>query len=413
MQRILVVTPHTLSSGEASTAIHVANHLAGHGWRVSFLASANTAKAIPSRFEISPLHGSDANENQVIWKQGLARFKPSLILFADYPLLADGGSVPLVDDAWIDSLDRLDVGLLTFDHFDLAHDRHSLPADRLLSFRLPDRMGVLLPCPIHNPSRPAGLKRVPFRYWTPLNLDTYRRSAIRARYLGGPNGLLVFHAVPRWAQALAAMTDQPLYNFMSKLLRSYLAELPDPVTVISVNDGVLLCSSTANHVTIVNRGPSMTATEFEELLTCSDLMLTENCFSVTLGKAICSLVPAILWRHTMDPLAVLTSDDNVVREIAIEMILRNPKSLNPWLAFPHWNQNMVSMLNGLIDEPGGILSTIQCLEIFGGASTRRTVRALLINELEREICRARQLAYVNRVSELPTPLQAIQMLTGV
>ncbi|MBR1274273.1 DUF6365 family protein [Bradyrhizobium sp. AUGA SZCCT0283] len=401
MQRILIVTPHTLSCGEAITAIHVANHLARHGWQANFLASPNTAKLIPPKFETRLLAG-DLKENQVVWVQTVRRLKPKLVLFADYPLLAlQAGSVPLANEAWIESLELLDAALLTLDHLDLAH------ADRLPSLPPPNRMGILLPCPIHNPSRQAGPKLALFRYWTPpATLDSDRRSALRARYLGCSRGLLVFHAVPRWTQFMATIMNQPLYNFLPKLLIRYLAGMPDPITVVSVNDGTLLPSLTVNDLTIVNL-PNMPPNEFEETLACSDLMLSENCFSVSLGKAVCSLVPAVLWRHTLNPIDVLTSEDDLVSSVAAEMILHNPKSLNPWLAFPSFDPSLVSAFNSLKDEPA-----IQCLEIFGGTSTHRAIRALLTDEREREMFRARQLAYRERVSELPTPLEAIQKLTG-
>lgn len=411
MQRILIVTPHTLSHGESITAIHVAKDVARHGWEVSFVSSPNTAALIPPPFEAWTL-GGDLQENQRVWSRAVERTRPNLVLFADYPLLAvEAGSVPLADEAWIERLERLDAALLTFDHLDLARERASRDADRLPCIPPPDRMGILLPCPIHDPCRQAGPKRAFFRYWTSVKPDSDRCCAVRARYLEEPGGLLVFHAVPRWAQALAAIMNHPLYEFMPNLLSSYLSDLAHSVTIVSVNDGSLLSSSSARGVTIVNL-PSLPPNEFEDLLACSDLMLSENCFSVSVGKAVCSLVPTVLWRHTLDPVAVLTSQDVVVGNIAAEMLVRNTKSLDSWLAFPNWDSSLVSALNGMMDAPGGMMSAVRSLEIFGGVPTRRTVHALLTDEDEREICRAGQRVYLEKVSALPSPVQAIQRLTG-
>ena len=411
MKRILIVTPHSLSCGEAVTGIHVAIHLAASGWRVHFLASPITAGLVPAPFDVSLLSGN-LRENQAKWKNILVEFKPGFVLFADYPLLAEGtGSLPLADENWLGKLDRLDCILLTFDHLHLT-SRNPLRGSKLPhSPKTPDSMSILLPCPNHSPGAPTDEKRFAFRYWQPPPaLTEERRIALRSRYLKTSHGLLVLHAVPRWAQAVAAAMNHPLYQFLPRLLCNYLQGLPQFVTVISVNDGTLLSVSEQDNVRIINL-PSMPPDRFEELLVCSDLVLSENCFSVGLGKAVCSGVPAILWRHTLDPVDVLTSTDKTVSTAAAEMILQNPKSLDSWVAFPNWNQSLMSEIGSLPDEPG-MLAGVQCLELFGGHSTRDAVHALLSDGNDRRDLRMKQFSYSKLVSNLPLPEEVIQKLHG-
>ena len=411
MDRVLIVTPHTLSSGEAITAVHVANELTQHGSCVRFLASRHTATLVPAHFEVT-VFGGTLEENQIIWTQAQQDFRPTLVLFADYALLSDkAGSIPLANGPWIDALNCLEASLLTFDHLDLARERPAKWANQLPAIRPPDRMGILLPCPVHTPTRPAGRRGMPFRYWKPPRLDAARRAEVRARYGAGPNELLVVHAVPRWAQAMAEVMRHPLYTVLASLLSSYLTGLSRSVLLVSVNDGMLLSSSAAYGFTIVNV-TAMSVEEYEELLVCADLMLSENCFSVSLGKAVCAGVPVVLWQHTLNPIAVLTAEDKAVGVIAAEMIAANPKSLEPWLAFPSWNQDLVNALTALTQDADGVLASVERLEIFGGVPTRQAIHALLSDDGERERWRARQFLYAQRVSTLPTAPEAIRHLVA-
>ena len=101
------------------------------------------------------------------------------------------GSVPIISEAWLRSLDTLDANLVTLDHLGYAQRPLSIsfaPPHLAIHLEtmplLPKRMHILLPCPIHEPSPLLDRHGVPFRYWTvPLTISNAHRDDVRRRFL--------------------------------------------------------------------------------------------------------------------------------------------------------------------------------------------------------------------------------------
>ena len=86
--RVLFVTPSEVSSGEAITALHIAENVIAKGGSVRFLASAFTGGFLRKPFsEHVTGFTQDAEQNRQIWDNSLLSFRPEVVVFADYPLL--------------------------------------------------------------------------------------------------------------------------------------------------------------------------------------------------------------------------------------------------------------------------------------------------------------------------------------
>ena len=111
----------------------------------------------------------------------------------------------------------------------------------------------------------------------PLRVEPEQRAQARTRYLGErqDEGALIFHSVPRWSYRLSRTLKAPLYDHLGEVLTEYLADIDEPVTIVSVNDGTLLRPSPAKRVRVVNLA-GLPLAEFDTLLLSSDLVLTEN-----------------------------------------------------------------------------------------------------------------------------------------
>jgi hypothetical protein len=156
--RILFVAPNSSGSGEAITAAQMARVLGRDGHDVRFFADAFAAKFVVSAGFAGTVESfpADVAETTARWLALLQGFEPHSIIFADYPLLwlSAHGRAILERDCW-NVLEDLNADLVTLDHLGLAQGPLTIAfgpphLDLFLQHfpAIPDRMKILLPCPI-------------------------------------------------------------------------------------------------------------------------------------------------------------------------------------------------------------------------------------------------------------------------
>lgn len=396
--RILFVATHPFSSGEAMTALHSAAQAARRGDVVRFFAAPRSAQVLARQFPGRVTEMTiDGSTNRGLVARLVAELRPEAIVFCDYALLASStGGMPLADDAWIDWLDGLDAELFTFDHMGL--EQPGSAGGLAGSLRRPARMRVLLPCPMHEPSPLPGRRGVPFRSWTPRRLDEQEREAARGPFTPSSTGYLVIHAVSSWAWEIARAKRSPYYDLLPSVLDSYFADCPRPVTIVSINNGSLLRDAPGGRIRIINLSP-LAADEHERLLASADLVLTENCFSSTLGKAVCFGVPGVAWQNRFDGPTLRDCVGDDAPPALAEVLGRAPASIEPWLVFPILSMDWLQHLRVLDDNTIG--RAFLRLEIFGGPATSEALRDLLSESPVRRSMEEDGRSYARSMSGLP------------
>ena len=397
--RILFVAPHPFSSGEAMTALHSAGQAERRGAAVRFFAAPQNARLFAGQFPPARVTDmtADGSTNRRRLAALVAEFRPRAIVFCDYAILPEwAGAMPLASEPWIDQLDGIDAELFTFDHMGLEQPGcGARPARRP---RQPDRMRVLLPCPMHEPSSPPARRGVPFRYWMPRRVADAEREAARRPFVPPSGGHLVFHAVSSWAWKIARGKGALYYDVLPAILESYLADLPHPVTIVSVNNGSLLPAAPRGKVRIVNR-PPLAVGEYERLLAASDLVLTENCFSSTLGKAVCIGVPAVAWQNRFDAKALHGEAGDDAPLALVDLLRRSPAAIEPWLVFPLLSFDWEPHLRVL--DGNSIGRAFLRLEIFGGRATSEALRGVLLESPVRRRMQEDARRYAHDMRRLP------------
>ena len=410
---ILFVTPSQVSSGEAVTALHMAEWLCAEGCKVNFLASEFTEAFMRTRLAnvVSTL-GPDLRTNQHTWQAALTNFRPAAVVFADYPLLAfRSGAAPLRDEAWESDLDRIDARLFTLDHLGYAQRSRIVffgPALATLGFErippIPAHMHVLLPCPLHDPHNRA-LRGCPFRYWRDDPEQNHIESVdARTPYVRSPEELLVLHFTSHWACQGAELLRHPYYSLLPQVISGFLSGLGLPVTVLSVNNGSLLPEVDSGNVRIINARPVDPA-QFERLLLASDLVITENRISVSLGKSICHLRPCAILHNSYSLLDIMEGKAGSSRILAEKMERARFGSVFPFEVFPIWSRGDLEEL-GIFDETC-LNGAFAAVEIFAGEAGARQFRNLLTDRSTREGMQAAQEGSLRRLRSLPTPLQIL------
>lgn len=398
------------------TALAMAESVIANGGSIRFLASPFTAGFL------QPYLGSrvkslthDSMENQRRWRRLLSGFGPEAVIFADYPLLFfPSGISPLADDGWCHQLEQSRATLLTLDHLGYAQKPLSLffgpPHLSLQSATippLPKTMQVLLPCPGQAPSPVPGRQGIPFRYWElPLGVPEPVRQATRDEYLADRHGCLIFHSVSGWAVRFAEHFGLPFYEFLSSFLDYYLQDSPRPVTVVSINNGHLLQPFEREGLRIVNRS-ALARDEYERLMFASDLMLTENRISVSLGKMACSLNPCAVLRNSYRLRPLLEKASGQIRELIVAMERTLPGAIFPWEVFPIWGRSELEELG--ICEGNTLYRGVANLELFGGETTRQKFQELLFDSDVRAQLRREQDYYISELMDLPTAYTAISV----
>ena len=417
--KVLFVCPIEEGSGETVTAVHMGEELRREGHDVFYLASKFARKFIePVLPGLSVELGSDGNANLEMWRMAIADFDPHAVIFADYPFLSLRHGVVTLGrmPEWPEALEQYRGCPITLDHFGFAQHEMGLffGPPHLTTFQyqrfeaIPQRMKIILPCPMHEPQDVSGRRGHPFRYWkVPLSTSVAAKASVRRQYLDGEDGYLVFHSVPNWAWQAAEMMQISLYRYLPELLDRYLGELPKPVTVVSVNNGELLDPEAASRIRIVNL-PPIPVSEFEPLLFGSDLIITENRLSISCGKAVCGFQICAAFVNRQSTLDLVSSPDATVRRVVAAMEGRRLASVYQFEVFP---SGMTDLLREIIlYQNNSLTSTFLDLEIFGGESTALMFRRLLTDEALKTELRARQEHYIGNLARLPNTCQVIAML---
>src|SRR5512134_72717 len=411
-RRFLLVAPSEMSTGEAVTLLNVARDLAGGGASCTFITSEGARRYIEPAFpERLQTLGGSLRENQSVWTQAIEQARPDAIIFADYPLLFfSSGSVPLADDTWVGTLERTGAALFTLDHVGYAQRQRIVPfGPPHMTFSmevtpaLPPSMQVLLPCPINDPEPHPDRRGRPFRCGVAHEISETERLAVRAQYLDDEQSLLVLHTAPGWAVHLARDLGLPHYRFLSELLAEMLAGLKRRVVLVSVHAEGLLAPVHISGFRAINV-PPMPPDEFERLIAASDLMLTDNAISVSLGKAVSLGVPCALLANGsgITELQERRGEPGARWACAIEQ--ERPGAIFPWEVFPIWNRNDLDHL-GFGDEHA-FRRCIARLETFGGDATRARLVELFGGGPVRKSTGDARREYIRRLAELPTARQA-------
>jgi len=407
--KVLIVAPVEEGSGETITALHVGQRLVGRGHEVLFLASAFARRFLDSAFpeDVRSL-GADEAENRATWQSAVRTFRPDVVLFADYPhLYFSTGVSPLArSDGWVEELEALDACLVTLDHFGFAQREMGMyfgPA-HITTFQyehfpaIPERMRILLPCPMHEPGPVGGRRGSPFRYWdVPLGIDEGLRNAVRRRYLRNDNELLVFHSVPNWAWRAAEALNLPFFRFLPQLLGECFRGSARPATIVSVNNGSLLDPAASLGVRIVNL-PSIPTAEFEALLFAADLVITENKVSISMGKAICAFQPCAVLKNSHTLIELLQIAPPKAREVILAMESARLGAVYPYEVFPSGFKSQLEEL--ILYRDSSLTDAFAEFEIYELETTAPALQRLLVDAAERDALRNRQRVYVDRLAAL-------------
>jgi hypothetical protein len=137
---------------------------------------------------------------------------------------------------------------------------------------------------------------------------------------------------------------------------------------------------------------------FEELLYASDLVLSENGLSISLGKAMCARqVPAVL-HNTYRLSELMRHADEDIQDVLNTLEAGRLGAVFPFAAFPTVTPADIEAIGLYRDStlPNGFA----WLEIFGGRKTADHLQRLLTDQTTRDALHERQQIYIDKLMRL-------------
>ena len=412
-RQYLLVAPSEMSTGEAVTLARMAEDLASAGSSCTFLTSQGARRYIEPGFpgQVQSF-GDSLQENQRLWAHVMERTRPDAIVFADYPLLFfSSGSSPLVDERWVDALERAGPALFTLDHLGYAQKQRivafgppHMTFGMEVTAALPAKMTVLLPCPINDPAPSLDRRGLPFRSGPAQTISEAERRAVRARYVEDDHTILVLHSAPGWAVHLARELRLPHYQFLYPILAEMFQGLDRPVVVVSVSSGAMPAPTQREGFRAFDV-PPMPPGDFERLIAASDLMLTDNAISASLGKAVCLGRTGAVLVNSLSIAQLYERRDESGARWAAAIEAEHSGAIFPWDVFPIWNADDLDRLGFGAGHP--FRRCTPRIEIFGGDATRASLAELLGDSARRRQLADAHRDYMGRVAALPAPAQVL------
>jgi hypothetical protein len=427
MRAILLCAP-SRAYGEINSLILLAKSIDAAGGDVWFLAS-------PLAAEVARLHFPqrvfdltwELERNHVTFWRMIKKFRPDLILFSEaYEILRPQrkADCPIFTPRWLDELEQLDCAFVFVDFIAHVPILRSIAncefcagqfgKDRLEAFL--KRLWVVLPCPLNEPGPVNGRCGIPYRAQRlPLTIEPHTRARVRSRFLGEDEqeGILILRTGSSWQTDLANKFGQTLYHHLGNLFAFYLADLPYPVTVVSVSSRHQIAHS-GSDLRICNIS-NLPPHDFDQLVLSSDLIVTENEIGYTLGKTL-GRVPGMVLVNSFELEEILEREKgtSAIRKMVLEMEHRRPGCVYPHKIFPiragkeEFVEEIVPGMgpgDGLSRPPTSTLrlgrmksAPFVKAELYGGDTTRLAFRSILCDPAFRAALNEQEEAYVTRLN---------------
>lgn len=431
--RVVMVALSSHSYGELHNAICVASQLKSRGVEVLFLTSEGL-RAYTQSAGMTVRVMPPALKQREILREVVAEYRPDALVLADYHLLdMEQNSLDL------QVLTELPVACATFDSLGLAPEPRVLvnslirPEDerrlgrrykRLQTIRaLPEDIHILRPCPVNSPHQ-TNRRTFPVKLFEkPFALPEQQKKEVRQRFgLKDRHEKLIMFAKATWGTqilkyrqiaAQAGHSAKVTYTyeaFLQDLLTHYLADVEEPVTVVGVlphiQDGGV--THTRKNIRFVNM-PFLEMDAFLELVYSCDLFVSDNLPSSAMAKAVFCGVPALALQNTgfegtQDGSPLTVPESWNLRGDALELVQKwnrlLPGGIYPFRLYP---TGWIDELKPLFDN-NPYTDAIVNAEMYDVEETARNFTDLLCNDSVKANLRARQQAYIEQVTTLPSAL---------
>lgn len=403
MKKLTFIALVSQGSGELTTAINVAEQLKREDIDISFITTKSGKKFIHKKFD-TYIFSKNKLKN-ITWMQNFfARRSTDLLIIADYYLFHIDRNVS--KSLWMGWLKDTNIPVISFDNFGLGRNYPSVPyisfPERLpprkykIEFKVPAWIKYLItPCPpFSGRNENKGIL-----YGKLYDIKKIPRREKNEKMLQ------IFFPIPKWALGYAETSNNRYYSILFSILMRYLKDLGSKVNLICIAP---LSSFIYNEPVPKNvkvRFYRFLPPEiYTRYLLSSDLLITDNILSSTIGKAVLGNVPVMVLKNSVrvdkkNEKVELTSPLNFKINPNFEPMIREYPSLT--------HAKFFYSIYKEIHKDDLFGQTFIEAEIFDETKTKELIKKILLDDDFKEGLRLKQRKYIKRISKLPTMAKLI------
>jgi hypothetical protein len=401
MKKVLFIAPAYLGTGETVNALIVADQLSMKKVECTFVVSPYGENLLKGKPFASFTFTDDKRKNIKTIKDMIKKEDFDVVVIADYYLFSL--SRELHAFLWINFLEDIGVTTLAFDSMGLGRE-------------FPSRNYVVLPNlfppPTHNiqytvpsfveailfPSPPfSGSENTPDVYCGRLYEEdfstlSYDRGTLREE-LGVDEKKLIFHPIPKWSISTLGVSSPGYYPLMADIVSMHLAQMDVDAQIVCINPSHNTLYRPTGRIQ-VNPFTYLPYGTFMKYLFSSDLMITDNILSATMGKAILNRVPVFYLANTYSMEEVLSRKNT--GEETLSLVEKHMEGRSDFPVLPFWVT--FKKANGVQD----VLETFIQEELFNSSAVYKKMKDILTDSHAQETLRSRQDEYIRKIQTLPT-----------
>ncbi len=400
MKKAFIIAPAYLGTGETVNAIVVAEQLREKKVECTFIASPYGANFVKDKHFDCFVYTVNKEKNIKIVKDMIKKENPDLIVVADYYLFYLSRELPAY--MWVGFLEDMDVTTITFDSIGLGREFPSYsyvvipelfpPPRHTIRYRVPPFVeAIIYPSPPFSDSGSAPDEHCGRLYTEDYTTLQHNKKKIREELGIQEDVKLVFHPVPKWSLSTLGATCPLYHSLMTDIIGLYLSWLDARIKVVCVNP---------SQQPLYTRG-TIQVEEFEFLpfdlfmqyLFSSDLMITDNLLSATMGKAILNRIPVLLLGNSYSAKEVFSLDiEPDVLSLTREYVEKGARI--PLL--PFWTTFKESYATR------DIQNTFMQEELFNAREVYQIMKDILTDVTTQQELRQRQDEYIQKIQALPS-----------
>lgn len=302
MRALFVICP-SMGIGEVFTCIKLSKQLADAGVQVYHIGTEVITEFSYINSDKRIFFKTDINGNTSMINGVINEFKPDFIVFADYymyiknPLL-----ISILDFNCIKDSKLPCIIVDTFGNCKLNGCDTSIYKDDSISVVLPECIcGILRPVPPHDFKTADGESKV--RHFSVfLEKDAKKNRTIyesKKKFGLNPAGVTVIFPLGHWVKQIAIGVELRLYQNLLRIVSYYLNILEVPIDLCLLGGSGNEKSQYPN-ICLHNSFKNLSFEETDDLIRVSDLLITVNRFSNSLGRAALFNTPTLTFINSSD-----------------------------------------------------------------------------------------------------------------
>lgn len=379
MKVLFIICP-SLGIGEAYTADRLSEQLVNVGWKVYFLGTEIVTLFEGVKNENTWVLSEDNKENYNLLNEIVSSVSPDLFIFTDYNMYIKNSFINFsFEFNW---LDEFNIPCMVIDTVGNCQNEVLSSLYENEGLILPKWVdAVLRPVPPHDPVDSENKRLIHFSVFTEFeeqNVETKQK--IKQDFKVEQDKKLVVLPLGHWINLVAGTVEHRLYKYMLRIFVNYLCDLEYDIELVILGDKS--CgSSNYKNVYVRTDLAEISFSKAEELISISDLMITTNRFSSSLGRAARYKVPTISFINSTD---IVVSQGRIMTDLNFEIspyinrILqlvtgRNGK-VKKFAMFPEYDTGII---NEFYSKNPRFAEIVPTCEIFDKDTTVTVLKSLL------------------------------------